>query len=109
MMKIRARFPEMATSFSMGEVIGFYTLFKTGFLFMKKSFTGDALQIPEFIGPSRLVTPSFVREAHARMIRVHVWTINEERDMRRLLDAGVDGIFTDDSRRLLSVLSDYSR
>jgi len=109
LMKMRSQIPEMATSFSMGEVIAFFALFKTGFLFCKKSFVGDALQIPEFIGPSRIVTPSFVREAHERMIRVHVWTVNEEHDMRRLLDAGVDGIFTDDARRLQRVLEDYSR
>lgn len=28
--------------------------------------------------------------------RIHVWTVNEEADMRRLFNWGVDGIFTDD-------------
>jgi glycerophosphoryl diester phosphodiesterase len=105
--EIRRLFPEMATSFSMGEVVWFYFLFKTGFLFLKKSFKGDALQIPEFIGPSRMVNSAFVRQAHAKGIRVHVWTINEEHDMKRLLDAGVDGIFTDDAALLMRVLSEY--
>jgi glycerophosphoryl diester phosphodiesterase len=102
--EIRRLFPEMATSFSMGEVVWFYFLFKTGFLFFKKGFKGDALQIPEFIGPSRMVNAAFVRQAHAKGVRVHVWTINEEDDMKRLLDAGVDGIFTDDPKLLMSVL-----
>jgi glycerophosphoryl diester phosphodiesterase len=35
---------------------------------------------------------------------VHVWTVNEEEDMRRLLDLGVDGIITDYPDRLLDVL-----
>lgn len=105
--EIRRLFPEMATSFSMGEVVWFYFLFKTGFLFLKKRFQGDALQIPEFIGPSRMVTAAFVRQVHEKGVRVHVWTINEEPDMRRLLDVGVDGIFTDDAALLMRVLSDY--
>jgi glycerophosphoryl diester phosphodiesterase len=35
---------------------------------------------------------------------VHVWTVNEEEDMQRLLDLGVDGIITDYPDRLLDVL-----
>lgn len=58
--------------------------------------------------PGRLVAPAlihpwledatneFVAAEHRRGRRVHVWTVNEAEDMRRLFDAGVDGIFTDD-------------
>ena len=35
--------------------------------------------------------------------RVHVWTVNDEQDMRRLFDWGVDGIFTDDAQLALRV------
>jgi glycerophosphoryl diester phosphodiesterase len=35
---------------------------------------------------------------------VHVWTINEPKDMNRLIDLGVDGIMTDDAAQLKSVL-----
>src|SRR5215207_6940738 len=35
--------------------------------------------------------------------RVHVWTVNDEQDMRRLFDWGVDGIFTDDAELALRV------
>lgn len=54
-----------------------------------------ALQIPPTRYGLALVTPSLLRMAHARGIEVHVWTINEPSDMRRLLDMGVDGIVTD--------------
>ncbi|HZW04822.1 MAG TPA: glycerophosphodiester phosphodiesterase, partial [Anaerolineaceae bacterium] len=37
-----------------------------------------------------------IRRAHANGRRVHVWTVNDAVDMRRLYAAGVDGLFTDD-------------
>jgi glycerophosphoryl diester phosphodiesterase len=41
------------------------------------------------------VDAAFVSAAHARCLEVHPYTVNEPREMRRLLEAGVDGIFTD--------------
>lgn len=35
--------------------------------------------------------------------RVHVWTVNDEQDMRRLFGWGVDGIFTDDPQLAVRV------
>lgn len=42
------------------------------------------------------VTESYVKRQHGRGRRVHVWTVNDPLDMRRLRFYGVDGIFTDD-------------
>jgi glycerophosphoryl diester phosphodiesterase len=42
------------------------------------------------------VTADMVKRAHAKGRRVHVWTVNDPADMRRLRSLGVDGIFTDD-------------
>lgn len=55
----------------------------------------DALQLPERQGPIRVVTAGLVKDAHAAGVEVHVWTVNAEDDMRRLLDLGVDGLVTD--------------
>lgn len=46
-----------------------------------------------FIGDT---TEELIQKAHKRNRRVHVWTVNEADDMRRLYAAGVDGLFTDD-------------
>ncbi|MCA1719406.1 MAG: hypothetical protein LC781_22150, partial [Actinobacteria bacterium] len=46
----------------------------------------------------------FVRAAHARGVRVDVWTINQAEEMRRLLDLGVDVIMTDRPGTLAEVL-----
>ena len=42
--------------------------------------------------------------AHRRGLQVHVWTINDESTMHRLLDMGVDGVMTDDCALLKKVL-----
>lgn len=55
----------------------------------------DALQIPERQGVLRVLTPGLLRAAHRLGVEVHVWTVNELADMRRLVAAGVDGIVSD--------------
>jgi glycerophosphoryl diester phosphodiesterase len=42
------------------------------------------------------VNAELVKRVHARGRRVHVWTVNDPADMRRLRALGVEGIFTDD-------------
>ncbi len=57
--------------------------------------TVPCAQVPDRVGPVRLVTPKLVDLAHRHGVRVHVWTIDDAAEMRRLLDLGVDGIMTD--------------
>ncbi|SKC52095.1 glycerophosphoryl diester phosphodiesterase [Okibacterium fritillariae] len=54
-----------------------------------------ALQIPERAGPLPLVTSPLLTTLHGAGLEVHVWTVNERADIRRLLTLGVDGIVTD--------------
>ncbi len=51
-------------------------------------------QVPERTGLLRIVSPRFIRDAHDHGLRVQVWTVDEEMDMRRLLDWGVDGLIS---------------
>lgn len=39
-----------------------------------------------------------IKQAHRMGRRVHVWTVNDPDEMRKLANWGVDGIFTDDPR-----------
>lgn len=64
----------------------------------------QALQPPEKYKGIPIVTPGFVRAAHDQNLRVDVWTIEDEADMRRLLSFGVDGIMTDRPDVLARVL-----
>jgi glycerophosphoryl diester phosphodiesterase len=51
-------------------------------------------QVPEWAEGTHIVTPRFVRHAHGAGLKVQVWTVDEEADMRRLLEWGVDGLIT---------------
>jgi glycerophosphoryl diester phosphodiesterase len=64
----------------------------------------QALQPPEKYRGLRVVSPGFIRAAHRQGLRVDVWTIDAEADMRRLLGWGVDGIMTDRPDVLAQVL-----
>lgn len=56
--------------------------------------------------PGRVATESFVRRAHSLGLDVHVWTINDRAEMNRYLDAGADGLMTDDIETLRDVLTE---
>jgi glycerophosphoryl diester phosphodiesterase len=55
---------------------------------------------PEF----HMVTPQKVAAAHLAGIQVVPWTVNQPADWKRLSDAGVDGIITDDPAALIAWL-----
>jgi len=65
---------------------------------------GAALQVPHRRGRLRVVTAGFVARAHAAGRPVHVWTVDDPHEMHHLLDLGVDGLFTDRTDLLRSVL-----
>ncbi len=52
----------------------------------------------------QVVDREFVELAHDNGLKIHVWTVNEESLMRKLIDLDVDGIMTDDIALLNQVL-----
>ena len=66
--------------------------------------SGQALQIPPTYQNIPLVTEQTLAVAHQLNVEIHVWTINEPPEMRRLLDLGVDGVMSDFPARLLEVV-----
>jgi glycerophosphoryl diester phosphodiesterase len=95
--------PQVATAASYNEVRLFYLLNKIG---LTRFWRGQCVvfQIPETDENRRVVTPRFVHNLKRCGQQVHVWTVNESADMRRLLEWGVDGIITDYPDRLLALL-----
>jgi len=65
----------------------------------------DALQVPERQRGVRVVSPRSIAAAHRHGVEVHVWTVNEPADMRRLVAMGVDGIVSDHADLALRTLS----
>ncbi|MFM8368762.1 MAG: glycerophosphodiester phosphodiesterase [Chloroflexota bacterium] len=101
--EFRAECPEVATSSAKNET--------TVFVLLTKAFLGGfyspifySLQVPEESGGITVMTPAFVRAAHARNLAVAPWTINDEETMRKFIEWGVDGIITDRPDILMEVL-----
>lgn len=73
-----------------------------GFVF--GGFVEGAAQIPIEQYGITLVDRRLVDRAHELGLQVHVWTIDDEAEMRRLIDLGVDGLMTDVPALLKTVL-----
>ena len=64
----------------------------------------DLADLPHRLGEMTVVDAKLVAYFHARGIPVHVWTVDDEAEMRELLALGVDGIVTDRPDVLARVL-----
>lgn len=96
---LRQTCPGLPTSFSFPEVEEFYGMLARG---RRRDYhpPGAALQIPMVYKGMQLIYPAALAAAHALGLEVHVWTVNDAREMDDLLDLGVDGIMSDDPRLL---------
>ncbi|MCH8532548.1 MAG: glycerophosphoryl diester phosphodiesterase membrane domain-containing protein [Saccharospirillum sp.] len=72
------------------------------------SSVGSLASLPVDILAMRdaLATPQNVRLWRSHGYEVHLWTVNDARDMARLLDIGVDGIITDRPELLSRVMEE---
>ena len=101
----RQLLPDVPTSAHPGEVKRFVFFSKIGLPRIKREdIKYRAFQVPIKSGPITIITKKFIKMAHERNIAVHVWTINDEPTMNKLLDLGIDGIFTDQPALMKSVL-----
>ena len=104
---IRKLSERVITSYGRSEVKKGVVLSKLGLLSLLGRFIykNPLIQVPVTSGKTRVVTQSYIKALHKIGVKIQVWTINDEDEMRRLLDMGVDGIMTDDPRLLLKVIS----
>jgi glycerophosphoryl diester phosphodiesterase len=81
-------------------------------LLVSRKFPHRALERAKTLGAEALnpedslVTAGLVREAHAAGLAVYVFTVDEEAELRRFLDLGVDGIFTNHPDRLRAIVDE---
>lgn len=89
---VRAAEPALATSATRSEVQR--ALRRTWIRWPARRVDYHGYQIPELAGRLRIVSPRFVRYAHEGNLKVQVWTVDVEPDMRRLLGWGVDALIS---------------
>ncbi len=65
-----------------------------------------AIQVPERNHGVRIVSPRLIGHVHRAGVEVHVWTVNDRADMRRLRELGVDGLVTDRADVALEVFAE---
>jgi glycerophosphoryl diester phosphodiesterase len=96
--------PDVATSAATGETAAFYfSIHAEGEAVVAPVV---AFQVPATYGDVTVVDEKFVTAAHRQDIAVHVWTINDEAEMKRLVELGVDGIVSDRPSVLAEVLEE---
>jgi glycerophosphoryl diester phosphodiesterase len=88
----RAALPGVATSGCRSEVQR--ALYRSWVFWPVRHVPYGGYQIPEAVGPRRVVSPRFIRHSHAAGLKIHVWTVDEEAVARRLLGWGVDGLIS---------------
>ncbi len=101
--QFRQTCPEVTTAASLPEAEQMLLLSKLGLGAFYRG-RAQAMQLPEVEMRLRVVTPAFIQVAHSHGVAVHVWTINDISQMRRLIEMGVDGLMTDYPDLLLKLL-----
>jgi glycerophosphoryl diester phosphodiesterase len=100
--RFRAACPETATSGSFSEITRFVVYEKLG---LGRSFSPgfNAVQTPVRARSVEIVTAGHLKATRELNLHVHVWTVNDPEEMKRLIDLGVDGVMTDFPEKLLKV------
>lgn len=96
--------PKLITSMGPGTATALWAAGRWPWLGTRRFVRGQMAQVPVRQGPLRVVDRRFVAVAHRLGLEVHVWTVDEENQMRALLDLGVDGIVSDRPDVLRDVL-----
>jgi glycerophosphoryl diester phosphodiesterase len=101
----RAALPEMPTSAGHAEVR--LAVYRSLAHWPVRQVPYGIYQVPERAGLIRVVSPRFLRHAHAAGLRVQVWTVDDEADMRRLLEWGADGLISNRPDAALRVRDEW--
>ena len=95
--KVLRLVPQVATSISASQFVAIVVATRLGLSGIVKRLIGraQALQIPTRALGADTSTARFIARAHRCGVNVHYWVINDEAEMRLLLDRGADGLVTD--------------
>ncbi len=108
--EIKEKCPGIKTISSFGDTASFLFLNNLGLahLYQPKH---TAFEIPmssplPLIGKLSIYSKKFLEKANEKNIAVHLWTINDEADMKKLLDERVQGILTDYPDKLAKLVGE---
>jgi len=94
------KFEKMAISMSRQEVIKLYI---NQYLYLFKQAT-PCVQVPTSFKGITIVNEKLIKFIHDQDKKIHVWTVDDQDEMQRLIDLGVDGIMTDRPSLLKEIL-----
>lgn len=107
LIELRAAAPALATSLGFNEVVQFVLAYRAPTPPPDYVPPAEFLHVPTEQGGFDLRDERLMEFAHSFDMRVHYWTINDEEEMRSLIeDYGVDGIMTDLPPLLTEVITD---
>ena len=102
---VRSLYPDLCISMGPNEV--FKTLLASLNLY-KGEIPGDCLQIPMSFYGIKIVSKRFVDFVHSRGLKIMIWTINDIKTFKYLIDLGVDGIITDKPKLLFQTIEELT-
>ena len=101
--QVKENYPEMCLSMGPKEVA---KLLLASFGLFKGEIPGDCLQVPIYSHGIKVVTKRFIKFVQSRNLKIMVWTINDEKTLKKLINMNVDGIITDTPKLLTKLLND---
>jgi glycerophosphoryl diester phosphodiesterase len=97
--------PGTATAYAPAEVALLAAARRTPRLLAQLPPDVPCVQVPVQHWGVTIVDEALLHLAHQQGAQVHVWTVNDEAEMRRLLALGVDALVTDEARLLAGLLT----
>ncbi len=103
---LRRKEPRIQTSITTEEVMVLLFLEKLHLLSTRPTKSPTIFQVPVRQQGIEIITPHFIRTMHKRGAVIQVWTINDEEEMRRLYQMGVDSVMTDKPELAIKVAAE---
>lgn len=101
--QVKENYPEMCLSMGPKEVV---KLLLASFGLFKGEIPGDCLQVPIYSHGIKVVTKRFIKFVQSKNLKIMVWTINDKKTLKKLINMNVDGIITDTPKLLTELLND---
>ena len=99
---LRGASTSSATSFVLSQFFGVNLFYESDFACLQMPMSYEYCNID-----IKLDKKMLIERAHKRNVAVQYWTINDEDEMRRLIELGCDCIMTDNPKLLKSILEEY--